>query len=97
MSGVGELSQEALTITNLGDRPVGLSGWKVQDSEGRQYEFGLFTLFGDGSAVILHTESGADTLGELFWGQTEPVWEVGETVMLLDAEGSVRQPMSWSL
>ena len=90
VSGAGELSQEALTITNLGDRPVGLSGWKIQDSEGRQYEFGLFTLFGDGSAVVLHTESGTDTLGELYWGLTDPVWEVGETVMLLDAEGSVQ-------
>ncbi|MCB0009732.1 MAG: LysM peptidoglycan-binding domain-containing protein [Anaerolineales bacterium] len=90
VTGAGELSQEAVTITNLGDRPVGLSGWKIRTEGGTEYTFGLFTLFGDGSAVILHTESGVDSLGELYWGQTESLWQPGETVTLLDAEGSVQ-------
>ncbi len=87
--GVGDLTQEAVTVANQGNRSVALLGWRLLDDEGREYRFGQFTLFGDG-AVIVHTEAGRDTISDLYWGLEESIWTSGDTVILQDAEGNVR-------
>jgi LysM repeat protein len=87
--GVGDLADEAVSIANFGDRQVGLQGWTLSDQEGRIYTFGQVTLFGEGAAILVHTETGQDSASDLFWGLEEAVWSSGETVTLTNAEGTI--------
>jgi LysM repeat protein len=88
--GVGQLTEEAVSISNQGSRPAALLNWRLTDAEGHIYTFGQVTLFGDGAAIVVHTESGQDSSSDLFWGQEQPIWQSGETVTLQDAEGTTQ-------
>ena len=90
VTGAGVLTEEAVAISNLGNRPVALVGWQIADNEGHQYVFGQVTLFGDGAAIAVHTETGVDGTTDLYWGLEEAIWESGETVTLLDSEGTIQ-------
>ena len=87
--GAGLPSSEMVALRNAGQMQVKLSGWKLHDEDSNVYTFGELTL-PPGGAVQLHTASGKDTLIDLYWSLTAPVWRSGETVTLLDAAGSVR-------
>ncbi len=84
----GDLPNEAVSIVNTGSRPVALQGWKLIDQQGFEYKFGQVTLFGDGAGILVHTEVGPSTPLDLYWGLETAVWAAGETVRLLDAEGT---------
>jgi LysM repeat protein len=88
--GVGILTEEAVTIANLGNRPVALLDWKLLGPQGREYTFEQITLFGDGAAVTVHTETGVDTINDLYWGLEDAIWQPGQTITLIDAEGSTQ-------
>ncbi len=87
--GVGDLAQEAVQIRNVGSNPTALLDWKVADQNGNFYTFGQITLFGDGAGILLHSESGQDGATEMYWGMSEPVWESGELVTLLNAQDNI--------
>jgi competence protein ComEC len=65
-------------------------GWRLSDEQGLVYTFGQVTLFGDGAAILVHTEAGQDSASDLFWGLEQPVWQPGKAVILTDAEGTIR-------
>lgn len=88
--GLGELTEEALSIANLGSRAVALQGWTLSDPEGREYTFGQVTLFGDGAAILIHTEAGPNGPSDLYWGLEQAIWSSGETATLRDAEGTIQ-------
>jgi hypothetical protein len=88
--GVGVLTEEAVSIVNSGSRPIALLGLQLRTPEGLAYTFGQVTLFGDGAAVLVHTEAGLDGASDLFWGLEEPIWEPGSIVSLVDAEGTIQ-------
>lgn len=90
VSGVGNLTEEGVQIVNEGSGQVGMRGWTLRDEDGFVYTFDLFTLFGSGSGVVIHTEAGVNTATDLYWGLEQPVWRVGERVTLLDAQGNIR-------
>lgn len=84
----GTLNAEAVSIVNLGSRPVSLEGWQLSDSEGRTFIFPAITLFGDGAGILLHTEVGQSTALDLYWGLTEPIWQAGDVLVLQDTNGT---------
>lgn len=86
----GQLENEALTITNLGSRPIALQNWQLVDDAGHEYTFSQVTLFGDGAAILVHTTTGVDGPTDLFWGESEALWAPGATVTLRDSEGVIR-------
>lgn len=88
--GLGQLTEEAISIANLGSRAVALQGWTLSDAEGRIFTFGQVTLFGDGAAILVHTEAGQNGPSDQYWGQEQAVWSAGETVTLKDSEGTVQ-------
>jgi LysM repeat protein len=88
--GNGRLTEEAVRISNLGTRAIALVGWKLVDEQGHTYTFGQVTLFGDGAAILVHTEAGRDGASDLYWGLEQAIWQPGETVLLLDAEGTIQ-------
>lgn len=88
--GVNELVDEAISLVNVGSRQVGLLEWTIVDESGFVYTFDQVTLFGGGAGIFIHTETGQNTALDLYWGLEAPVWEAGETVTLIDAEGTVQ-------
>lgn len=89
--GVGILEDEAVSITNSGERPIALLDWELSDEDGNVYPFGQITLFGESAvSILVHTQVGQDDPTNLYWDLDEPIWESGEVVTLTDAEGTVR-------
>jgi LysM repeat protein len=88
--GVGDVEEEAVSIVNSGSRPIALLGWRLSDADGRTYTFGQVTLFGEGAAIVVHSGDGQEGPADLYWGFDEAIWEPGETITLVDAEGTVR-------
>lgn len=88
--GVGELTEEAVRISNTGSRPLALEGWQLEDEQGNAYTFIDVTLFGNSDAgapsILIHTEAGQNGASDLYWGMESAVWESGEVVSLRDAD-----------
>jgi hypothetical protein len=90
VQGVGQLENEAVQIVNNGSRQAALLNWEVQDEDGHAYTFGQHTIFGEGAGVSVFTKAGQNSVTAVYWNLTEPVWESGETVILVDADGAER-------
>jgi LysM repeat protein len=87
--GVGALATERVEILRTGDGELSLAGWRLEDGKGNVYTFPMLTLY-KGGAINLNTRTGQDTVVELFWGLTAPIWKSGKTVYLYDAENQLR-------
>jgi hypothetical protein len=87
--GAGTLSAEWVVIRNAGSEPLSLAGWQLQDTNKNVFTFPNLTLNG-GGAVQIHSTSGTNTVIDLYWGETEPVWQAGEQAELLDPGSNVR-------
>ena len=88
--GVGQVDLEAISIRNSGDMPIALLGWRLNDEDGRTYTFGQVTLFGEGAAITLHSGRGVEGPSDLYWGFEQAILRAGETINLVDGEGSVQ-------
>jgi LysM repeat protein len=88
--GAGEIEQERVVITNVGDRLADMQGWMLSDANGNTYTFPNFRLWAGGS-VTVHTRIGEDGSppASFFWGKLEALWSLGEVVTLKTADGEV--------
>jgi LysM repeat protein len=86
--GVGQVDQERVVISNLGDRLADMQGWTLTDADGNVYVFTNFRLWPGGN-VTVHTRIGQDgnPPANFYWGKLEAVWSTGEVVVLKDAGG----------
>lgn len=83
------LNDEYLVFENRGDDALALSGWTVTDGAGQRYTYGDVTL-SPGDRVTLHTGTGSDTDGDVYWGRSGAVWNNGgDTVTVRNADGAV--------
>lgn len=89
VAGAGEVAAEVIQIRNTGSDSVALQNWRIADQDGLFYTFGQVTLFGDGAGIFLYSGQGQDGVTEFYWGLSEPVWQPGELVTLLDANGDI--------
>lgn len=87
--GAGDLDNERLTIDHVGDADISLSGWRLRDENGNQYDFPALVLH-PGAQVSLFTKQGDDTSTQLYWDRSVSVWSSGELVSLLDANGELQ-------
>jgi uncharacterized membrane protein len=87
--GAGTLNAEWVIVRNAGTESLSLAGWQLKDSNRNVFTFPNLTL-NTGGAVQVHTVSGTNTVIDLYWGETEPVWQSGEEAQLLDPSGNVR-------
>ncbi len=87
--GAGDLRTEHVFLTRLGEEPISLEGWTLEDEDGNRFTFPQLELLKDG-AVNVWTASGTQTVVDLYWGLGQAVWESGEEVTLKDAQGKVR-------
>lgn len=86
--GAGDLEAERVLLRHQGDGELALAGWKLEDEDGNIYTFPHFMFYRDG-AVYVHTGVGSNSVIDLYWGLSDPVWQSGETATLLDAQNDV--------
>lgn len=87
--GAGDLASERILLKRSGAGELPLAGWQLVEEGGKVYTFPQLLLY-EGGAVSLYSRAGQDTVVELYWGLSAPVWQSGETVVLLDNQGKVK-------
>ena len=86
--GADNLGAEVVILRYLGAGQVDLSNWQLKDEDGNLFLFPAISLV-NGGAVQIHTAAGTNTVVDLYWGMTVPVWKSGETARLYDASGNL--------
>jgi LysM repeat protein len=88
--GVGQIEQEGVVITNLGDTLADMQGWTLSGADGDVYTFSNVRLWAGGGLTV-HTRVGQDGSppSSFYWGKLEPIWSPGDVVTLEDASGAV--------
>lgn len=68
-----QLRAEYIVVKNTGPRKRQLRGWVVRDKEGHRFRFPDYRIPAGGS-VKIHTGSGRNQRGDLYWGLDNFVW-----------------------
>ncbi len=87
--GAGTLNAEWVVVTYKGEDQINLANWELRDQNRHVFVFPQLILHTNG-AVQIHTASGTNTVIDLYWGQSEPVWQSGEEAQLYDPNGTLR-------
>lgn len=87
--GAGALDSEIVVVKFEGEGELDLTSWQLKDEDGNTFTFPKLTLYPNG-AVQVHTNSGTDTVIDLYWGIGEAVWSSGENARLFDSQGNLR-------
>jgi len=90
--GAGDLESEHVLLKHQGAGELSLVGWRLEDGQGNIFIFPQFPqlMLYKGGAVNVHTAAGANTVVDLYWGLSAPVWKTGVTVILKDPQGNIR-------
>ncbi|RJP50278.1 MAG: lamin tail domain-containing protein [Anaerolineaceae bacterium] len=86
--GADNLGAEVAILRYLGEGQVDLSNWQLKDEDGNLFLFPAISLV-NGGAVQIHTAAGTNTVVDLYWNLSAPVWKSGETASLYDASGNL--------
>jgi hypothetical protein len=86
--GADNLSAEVVILRYTGEGQLDLTNWQLQDEDGNIFLFPSLILIQNG-AVQVHTNTGTNSVVDLYWGLPIPVWTSGETASLYDAEGNL--------
>ncbi|WP_276280819.1 lamin tail domain-containing protein [Halorussus caseinilyticus] len=79
------LTGEFVAFRNVGDDPVDLTGWRVEDLSGRRYEFPDEFVVDASDWCVVVTGDGTDSDPVLYWGADKPVWNNdGDAALLYD-------------
>lgn len=87
--GAGTLNAEWVVVRYQGEDQINLANWQLRDQDRNVFNFPQLVLHTNG-AVQVHTASGTNTVIDLYWGATNPVWESGEEAQLFDPNGNLR-------
>ncbi len=87
--GSGVLTSEVVIIKFEGEGNLDITSWQLKDDNGNTFTFPNVTLYPNG-AVQVHTNTGTDTVIDLYWGTSDAVWDSGEEARLFDSQGNLR-------
>lgn len=87
--GAGTLNAEWVVVRYKGEEQINLANWELRDEDRNIFVFPQLILHTNG-AVQIHTTSGTNTVIDLYWGESDPVWESGEEAQLYDPNGTLR-------
>ncbi|HJQ14596.1 MAG TPA: lamin tail domain-containing protein [Anaerolineales bacterium] len=87
--GAGTLSAEWVVVSYTGEDQINLANWELRDEDKNVFIFPQLVLHSNG-AVQIHTTSGTNTVIDLYWAKSDPVWQSGEEAQLFDSNGNVR-------
>jgi hypothetical protein len=83
------LNAEWVRLKNTTSTRKTLTGWSLHDGASHVYSFPTFSLAA-GAYVKIHTGSGGNTAGDLYWHSPGYIWNnTGDTATLQNANGSV--------
>lgn len=85
-----ETEGEFLAFRNVGEEPIDVSGWTIENEAGRSYSFPRGTVLDPGDRVELHGGPGADTEDDLYWNADEPVLEAKRTTITVETADGER-------
>lgn len=95
VGGVGNLDTEYVRLKRVGGsspETISLEKWRLKDED--NHEFAILSQSGFESlelhskgAVNIYSKAGQSNPIELYLGLSEPLWEPGETVTLIDPSG----------
>jgi hypothetical protein len=89
-------NKETVTVTNTTGVARSLKGWTVRDMQNHVYTFGNVTVKAKGS-VVLHTGSGTNTATQLYWRQSNYVWNnTGDTAVLRNSTRATVHSCKWT-
>ena len=97
VGGIGNLATEYVRLVRPGTEPVetiSLQGWSIKDENNQHYNIleksgvASLDLHGQG-AVNIYTKEGDSNPIELYLDLSDPIWQPGETITLIDPEGEV--------
>lgn len=84
----GDAKNEFVILDKVGEGAITLTGWYLENKNGNQFVFPEFQILQ--GTVEIYSRSGTNTVNKLFWGTSEPMWQSGDTVRLLDFAGQER-------
>jgi hypothetical protein len=87
--GAGTLNAEWVVVSYKGEDQINLVNWELRDEDRNVFIFPQLILHTNG-AVQVHTASGTNTVIDLYWSASNPVWESGEEAQLFDPSGNLR-------
>ena len=87
--GAGTLNAEWVVVSYKGEDQINLARWELRDDDGNVFVFPQLVLHTNG-AVQVHTNSGTNTVIDLYWSASDAVWESGEEAQLFDPNGNLR-------
>lgn len=87
--GAGTMESEIVVVKFEGEGELNLASWQLKDENGNTFTFPNITLYPNG-AVQIHTNSGTDSVIDLYWGIGDAVWSSGENAKLFDSQGNLR-------
>jgi len=97
VGGIGNLATEYVRLVRPGSEPgdtISLQDWSIKDENNHQYNIleqsgvASLDLHGQG-AVNIYTKEGDSNPIELYLDLSDPIWQPGETVTLIDPQGEV--------
>jgi len=84
------LNDEYFTLLNEGDETIDLSGWTVENERGTVYRIPNGVSLAANAVLTIHSGSGSNTAGILYWNASQPVWNDDyDLAILRDAEGTI--------
>lgn len=84
------LNDEYFTLQNKGDEIVDLSGWTVENERGVTFHIPNGVRLAPNAVIYVHSGSGLNTTGILYWNASEPVWSnTTDLAVLRDAKGAI--------
>ena len=97
VGGVGNISTEYIRLIRPaaeGEDTISLKDWRIKDENNHNYaileQSGLASLdLHSQGAVNIYSKEGESNPIELYLGLTDPLWQPGETVTLIDPQGEV--------
>lgn len=84
--GAGDLNSERVFLKREGPGEISLQGWQLISESGDAFTFPQISLFESG-ALYIYTRSGLTSVVALYWELDHPVWQPGDTVLLVDSQG----------
>ncbi len=87
--GAGTLNAEWVVVAYKGDDQINLANWELRDGNRHTFVFPQIVLH-RGGAVQVHTSTGTNTVIDLYWNASDPVWQSGEEAQLFDPSGNLR-------
>ena len=91
------LNGEYLVIVNLSGQPADLGGFTLRDeSSSNRYRFPPGWTLAAGGRATVHSGSGLDRPGRLYWGSSRSIWNnSGDRAFLLNPSGGIAAEYSY--